>query len=141
MTDEAAEVLYDDRLEHCPCGERDCPDLVHGEQAHYTVRTTVNGESTGEQRISDPFLSTTTVVGWPDLLRALFRGSLVLNVQVDACRPMTRRVMALTQKDENTLALPHVPCPTCTGGTRETTGLVCQTCGTDYGTGAEAVGW
>lgn len=25
------------------------------------------------------------------------------------------------------------PCPTCTGQTRETTGMVCQTCGTDYG--------
>lgn len=24
------------------------------------------------------------------------------------------------------------PCPTCTGPTRETVGMVCQTCGTDY---------
>lgn len=26
------------------------------------------------------------------------------------------------------------PCPTCTGPLRETVGMVCQTCGTDYGT-------
>ena len=26
-----------------------------------------------------------------------------------------------------------VPCPTCSGPIRETVGLVCQTCGTDYG--------
>jgi hypothetical protein len=25
-------------------------------------------------------------------------------------------------------------CPTCSGPSRETVGLVCQTCGTDYGT-------
>lgn len=24
------------------------------------------------------------------------------------------------------------PCPTCTGPTRETVGMICQTCGTDY---------
>lgn len=28
------------------------------------------------------------------------------------------------------------PCPTCSGPSRETVGLVCQTCGTDYGTAA-----
>jgi hypothetical protein len=27
----------------------------------------------------------------------------------------------------------RLPCPTCTGQTRETVGMVCQTCGTDYG--------
>jgi hypothetical protein len=26
-----------------------------------------------------------------------------------------------------------IPCPTCTGRLRETVGMVCQTCGTDYG--------
>ena len=30
-----------------------------------------------------------------------------------------------------------VPCPTCSGPIRETVGLVCQTCGTDYGAGDE----
>jgi hypothetical protein len=25
------------------------------------------------------------------------------------------------------------PCPTCSGTVRETVGMVCQTCGTDYG--------
>lgn len=30
------------------------------------------------------------------------------------------------------------PCPTCTGPTRETVNLVCQTCGTDYGAPATA---
>jgi hypothetical protein len=31
------------------------------------------------------------------------------------------------------LVVDTAPCPTCTGPTRETTGLVCQTCGHDYG--------
>lgn len=26
----------------------------------------------------------------------------------------------------------YIPCPTCTGRSRETAGMVCQTCGTDY---------
>ena len=32
---------------------------------------------------------------------------------------------------DNTDTQEH-PCPTCTGPTRETVGMVCQTCGTDY---------
>lgn len=33
---------------------------------------------------------------------------------------------------------PHEPydCPTCTGPVRETVGMVCPTCGTDYAPGA-----
>lgn len=29
--------------------------------------------------------------------------------------------------------MPDAPCPTCSGPSRETVGMVCQTCGTDYG--------
>lgn len=36
-----------------------------------------------------------------------------------------------------TLRALDVPCPTCSGPIRETVGLVCQTCGTDYGAGDE----
>jgi len=28
--------------------------------------------------------------------------------------------------------MPETPCPTCSGPSRETVGMVCQTCGTDY---------
>lgn len=28
--------------------------------------------------------------------------------------------------------MPEPPCPTCSGPSRETVGMVCQTCGTDY---------
>jgi hypothetical protein len=31
------------------------------------------------------------------------------------------------------MAAPRRPCPTCSGPSRETVGMVCQTCGTDYG--------
>jgi hypothetical protein len=37
----------------------------------------------------------------------------------------------------STSVLPPAPCPTCSGPVRETTGLVCQTCGTDYGKPAD----
>jgi hypothetical protein len=30
----------------------------------------------------------------------------------------------------------RTPCPTCSGPIRETTNMVCQTCGTDYGSAA-----
>lgn len=126
-------------LEHCPCGEADCPDLVHGLQAHYAVQTSVDGIAHDWHRLSDPFSTTVTYIGWRDLVRAVFRGYLIVRTEVTACSRMTSRVMALSQADENTLALPHVPCPTCTGSVRETTGLVCQTCGTDYGATAAAL--
>lgn len=38
----------------------------------------------------------------------------------------TVTVCHLSSRDE------HTPCPTCQGPRRETTGMVCQTCGTDY---------
>lgn len=33
---------------------------------------------------------------------------------------------------EKEAAVPETPCPTCSGPSRETVGMVCQTCGTDY---------
>ena len=96
-------MLYDDRLEHCPCGERTCLDTLNGEQAHYRVNTRVNGESVGEQRLQDPFIVSTTVVGWPDLLRALFKGSLTLRVEVSGCRPITGAVVRLGRMTETEL--------------------------------------
>lgn len=33
-----------------------------------------------------------------------------------------------------------IPCPTCTGPVRETVGMVCQTCGTDYGAASTCEG-
>ena len=31
------------------------------------------------------------------------------------------------------MSVTRLPCPTCSGPSRETVGMVCQTCGTDYG--------
>ena len=40
---------------------------------------------------------------------------------------------ALVAEDLPTVeVLPAAPCPTCSGSRRETVGMVCQTCGTDY---------
>ena len=42
-----------------------------------------------------------------------------------------RTIGELGNSIDNTDTQEH-PCPTCSGPTRETVGMVCQTCGTDY---------
>lgn len=61
---------------------------------HYTVTTHVNGELVGRQPIDDPFITNTTVVGWPDLVRALIRRrELKIVVRVDGSRDAIAHVM------------------------------------------------
>jgi hypothetical protein len=44
------------------------------------------------------------------------------------------RAFAGTWGAQEGLATVHrLPCPTCSGAVRETVGMVCRTCGTDYG--------
>lgn len=80
---------------HCPCGERKCPDTLDGEQAHFTTYTSVDGVRIHEGRLRDPLITSVTVVSWLDLLKALFKGSLTLRVEVTACREMTGAVVRL----------------------------------------------
>ena len=51
--------------------------------------------------------------------------------EVEESDPLFGPPLTLTVPD--VLRALDVPCPTCSGPIRETVGLVCQTCGTDYG--------
>lgn len=68
-----------------------------GHTPHFTIETRSQGVSLGVHDIADPFIRTTTVVGWPDLLRALFRGRLVIETHVNGCRPIIGAVTRLTR--------------------------------------------
>lgn len=97
---EAEPGYRDDHPTHCPCGERKCPDTLDGEQAHFTTYTTMNGKRIHERRLQDPLITSVTVVSWLDLLKALFKGSLTLRVEVSACREMTGAVVRLGRMTE-----------------------------------------
>jgi len=60
----------------------------------FTVETYINGNKIGEQCIDDPFVRTTVVIGWRDILRALFRG-LKVQVCVNGSPGAERAVMTL----------------------------------------------
>lgn len=64
--------------------------------------TTLIGNRTIEfrKRVPDPFVSHRVMVGWPDLLRALWRRRLVVTVMVDGDRQVVDDVMEL---DDNNL--------------------------------------
>jgi DNA-binding CsgD family transcriptional regulator len=51
-------------------------------------------------------------------------------VEAQVFAPETDEVRALAEEAARRLA--DDPCPTCTGPLRETVGMICQTCGTDY---------
>lgn len=100
-TYEAEPGYRDDHPTHCPCGERKCPDTLDGEQAHFTTYTSVDGVRIHEGRLRDPLITSVTVVSWLDLLKALFKGSLTLRVEVTACREMTGAVIRLGRMTED----------------------------------------
>lgn len=88
---------------HCPCGERKCPDTLDGEQAHFTTYTSVDGVRIHEGNLRDPLITSVTVLGWFDLLKALFKGSLTLRVEVTACREMTGAAVRLGRMTDTAL--------------------------------------
>jgi hypothetical protein len=62
----------------------------------YNVTTRVAGEVIGwREPVDDPFIRHTVYVGWRDLLRALRRRVLVVEVLVDADRDTINAVMDL----------------------------------------------
>ena len=46
---------------------------------------------------------------------------------------MTEAEAEAPETDSESATVIKFPCPTCSGPSRETVGMVCQTCGTDYG--------
>lgn len=72
-----------------------------GHTPHFTIETRSQGVSLGHHEIADPFICTTTVVRWPDLLRALFKGRLVIETRVDGCRPIIGAVTRLTRMTDD----------------------------------------
>lgn len=66
----------------------------------YTVTTRLNDHTIRVQPIDDPFVTSTTVIGWRDLLRGLFRRRTAVTVLVDADRPTVAAVMNLNRADE-----------------------------------------
>ncbi len=72
--------------------------------------------------------------GLPRPLRDLEAVAVSFGLQSDLL-DVVRTFKAATEDQTPQLAgSPALGCPTCTGPIRETVGLVCQTCGTDYGT-------
>jgi hypothetical protein len=68
----------------------------------YNVTTRVAGEVIGfREPVDDPFIRHTVYVGWRDLLRALRRRVLVVEVLVDADRDTVNAVMSLGQQLED----------------------------------------
>jgi hypothetical protein len=59
----------------------------------YEVTSRVDGRVVGWSRLDDPFIRHTVHIGWPDLLRAIFRRRLVVKVAIDADHDTIRRVM------------------------------------------------
>lgn len=80
----------------------------------YHVTTRIGDRTvTFEERISDPFVNTTVTVGWPDLLRGLFRRRLAVTVIVGGDRDAVNNILELdaewlggdsTRRDEFTKA-------------------------------------
>lgn len=66
----------------------------------YTVTTRLNNRTIRVQPIDDPFVTSTTVIGWRDLLRGLFRRRTAVTVLVDADRPTVAAVMNLNRADQ-----------------------------------------
>lgn len=65
----------------------------------YTVTTRLNDRTIAFRAIEDPFVTTTTTIGWPDLLRGLLRRRLQLTVLVDADGPTVAAVMNLKRTE------------------------------------------
>jgi len=62
----------------------------------YTVTYSVNGRIiTWEERVPDPFVCAKVTVGWPDLLRSLLRGRLVVKVHVGGDADVVNDVLEL----------------------------------------------
>lgn len=67
-------------------------------EPHYTITTRLDDRPIGFQKIEDPFVTSTTVIGRRDLLRGLLRGSVKVTVLVDGDRETVAAVMRLKRE-------------------------------------------
>ena len=69
------------------------------EQKRYHVTSRVGDKTiVFEERLDDPFVRHTVVLGWPDLLRGLLRRQLRVTVLVGADRDVMNAVLDLTEQ-------------------------------------------
>ena len=71
------------------------PMLGESGTEQFEVRTLLNGCEIGRQKIHDPFVHTTVVIGWWDLLRSLLRRKAKVQVVVSGSHSAQRRIMTM----------------------------------------------
>jgi hypothetical protein len=64
----------------------------------FTIETRVNGHMIRVQPIHDPFIHSTTVIGWWDLVKSLFRGECRVVVKVCGSEAIQRAIMTLNPR-------------------------------------------
>lgn len=65
----------------------------------FTVTTKLNGRVIGEQKIHDPFIHSTLVIGWLDMVRCLLTAKCRVEVSVRGTQSVQARIMTLDPED------------------------------------------